>query len=77
MAEMFPEVPIMVKRVATSETIGGVCDHCGQQLAYGKPVHKLAPHCCGPHRRPHKRGSKNGPGNWVCTTCAKTLTDEK
>ena len=72
--ELFPEVPIEVKVVAISETMGGVCAHCGTHLAYGKPVHKLAPTCCQPHQRPHHRGARNGPGNWVCTTCVMQLT---
>ncbi len=72
--EMFPNVPLIPKRVATSHTIGGRCAHCEMRLAYGRPVHKLAPACCNTHRIPLVVGADNGPGRWVCTTCLEQLT---
>ncbi len=71
--QLFPDVPLIPTQVATSWTVGGRCAHCDQRLAYGKPVYKLAPACCEPHRKPYESGSVNGPGRWVCNTCLHKL----
>ena len=74
MDELFPDLELIPKKVATSKTVGGKCAHCSRGLKRGKEVHKLAPACCQAHRLPHVPGSVNGPGRWVCTTCLHRLT---
>lgn len=72
--ELFPDLPIMPRKVATAFTVGGRCAHCDKRLARGREVYKVAPACCETHEKPYKPGSLNGQGRWVCTTCLKELT---
>lgn len=55
---------------STTSKWGGACADCRRHIAIGAPVHKLAT-----TGKTSKHGQ--GPGKWVCTSCATPAIEEK